>query len=242
MNRIRDLRIKRKVSMKQVASELELPYTTYVNYEKGDREPNSETLIKLADYFGVSVDYLIGRSDEMVDDDLLDKVNVIDNDILENCNGNLLYAQKMQAQRDAANSFSLPDNILPLPQTRKIPLLGTIACGEPILATENIECNIDIPDYIHADFALRCKGDSMVNARIMDGDIVYIRQQPDVENGEIAAVLIGDEATLKRVYKAENQVTLMPANDNYPPLVYTGAQLDEVRIIGKAIAFTSAIK
>mgnify|MGYP002614071908 CR=1 FL=1 len=143
---------------------------------------------------------------------------------------------------DTTDQISLPDNILPLPQMRKIPLLGTIACGEPILATENIECNIDIPDHIHADFALRCKGDSMVNARIMDGDIVYIRQQPDVENGEIAAVLIGDEATLKRVYKADNQVTLMPENSAYAPRVYTGDQLSALRILGKAVAFVSKVR
>lgn len=143
---------------------------------------------------------------------------------------------------DTTDQISLPDNILPLPQMRKIPLLGTIACDEPILATENIECNIDIPDHIHADFALRCKGDSMVNARIMDGDIVYIRQQPDVENGEIAAVLIGDEATLKRVYKADNQVTLMPENSAYAPHVYTGDQLSTLRILGKAVAFVSTVR
>ena len=143
---------------------------------------------------------------------------------------------------DTTDQISLPDNILPLPQMRKIPLLGTIACGEPILATENIECNIDIPDHIHADFALRCKGDSMVNARIMDGDIVYIRQQPDVENGEIAAVLIGDEATLRRVYKADNQVTLMPENSAYAPRVYTGDQLSALRILGKAVAFVSKVR
>ena len=143
---------------------------------------------------------------------------------------------------ESPNVTPLPDNIIPMPKMRRIPLLGTIACGEPILAAENIEGDVDTPDNIHVDFALRCKGDSMINARIYDGDIVYIRQQPDVENGEIAAVLIGDEATLKRVYKSEGQVTLMPANDNYPPLVYTGEQLQELHIIGKAVAFTSTVR
>lgn len=141
-----------------------------------------------------------------------------------------------------APADALPENLIPLPAMRRIPLLGTIACGEPLLAVENFEGDVDIPQYVHADFALRCKGDSMINARIFDGDIVYIRQQPDVENGEIAAVLIGDEATLKRVYKTAGQVTLMPENSAYPPLVYTGAQLEEVRILGKALAFTSMVK
>ena len=131
------------------------------------------------------------------------------------------------------------DNIIPVPKSNRIPLLGTIACGEPILATENLDGEVDIPENIHADFALRCKGDSMIEARIMDGDIVYIRQQPTVDNGEIAAVLIGDEATLKRVYIADNKVTLMPCNPKYPPMVYTDSELEDVRIIGKAVSFTS---
>lgn len=139
-----------------------------------------------------------------------------------------------------SNNISF-ENIIPLPNMNKIPLLGTIACGEPILAEENIESEINIPEDIHADFALRCKGDSMIDARIMDGDIVYIRQQPTVNNGEIAAVLIGDEATLKRVYISNNTITLMPCNPKYQPYVYTNEQLNEIRILGKAIGFTSTI-
>ena len=134
-----------------------------------------------------------------------------------------------------------PDNIISLPNMYKIPLLGTIACGEPILAVENIEKHIEVPEDIRADFALRCKGDSMADARINDGDIVYIRQQPIVNNGEIAAVLIGDEATLKRFYKQGDTITLMPCNPKYPPFTYQGEQLNEIRILGRAVAFTSTI-
>ena len=133
------------------------------------------------------------------------------------------------------------DNIIPLPKTKKIPLLGTIACGEPILATENIEDDISIPEDIDADFALRCKGDSMIDARINDGDIVYIRQQPTVENGEIAAVLIDCEATLKRVYRSDDTMTLLACNASYTPFVYTGEQLNTIRILGKAVGFTSRL-
>lgn len=134
-----------------------------------------------------------------------------------------------------------PDNIIPLPKMNKIPLLGTIACGEPILAEENIECDIDIPENINADFALRCKGDSMTDARILDGDIVYIRQQPTVNNGEIAAVLIGNEATLKKVYLTGDTLTLLACNSFYEPFVYTGTELEEIKILGKAVGFTSKI-
>lgn len=139
---------------------------------------------------------------------------------------------------------STPDalNIIPMPEMRKIPLLGTIACGEPILATENIEEYISIPKELAGDFALACKGDSMINARIFDGDIVYIRQQDTVENGEIAAVLIENEATLKRVRLFPDHIALEPENPMYKPLVYWNEEMNLVRILGKAVAFTSAVR
>lgn len=138
--------------------------------------------------------------------------------------------------------YGVPDNIIPLPKTKKIPLLGTIACGEPILAAENIEALINADEDLNADFALRCKGDSMINARIFDGDIVYIREQPDVEDGEIAAVLIGEEATLKRVYKYPSKVVLRPENPLYDDMIYSKEEMNEVRILGKAVAFLSAVR
>lgn len=139
-------------------------------------------------------------------------------------------------------SASLPENIIAMPKMKAIPLLGIIACGEPILATENIEGDVAMPEHVIADFALRCKGDSMIEARIYDGDIVYIRQQPSVENGEIAAVLIGDEATLKRVYVHPDKLVLSPANHNYEPFIYVGEEISSIRILGKAVAFTSAVR
>ena len=130
-------------------------------------------------------------------------------------------------------------NIIPMPKTKKVPLIGTIACGTPILAVENIECDVDMPENIRADFALRCKGDSMIDAHIYDGDIVYIRKQPIVDNGEIAAVIIDDEATLKRFYREGNKVTLMPCNPRFSPLVYTNEELNNIIIVGKAVGYTS---
>ncbi len=122
-----------------------------------------------------------------------------------------------------------------------VPLVGTIACGSPILAEENTEAMVPLPDGVRADFALRCKGNSMIKARICDGDIVYIRQQPTVENGEIAAVLIGDEATLKRYYFSDDQLILKPANDDVPSFYFRDLELEDVRILGKAVAFTSTL-
>ena len=141
-------------------------------------------------------------------------------------------------------SAALPDNIIPMPKMKRIPLIGTIACGTPILAVQDAEDTVALPEDIDADFSLRCKGDSMVNARIFDGDIVYIKERPMVENGEIAAVIIGDEATLKRVYytPGSDRITLRACNPVYPDMEYEGESLSHIRILGKAVAFTSTIR
>lgn len=134
-------------------------------------------------------------------------------------------------------------DILPI-KKQKIRLMGEIACGKPIYASEDYETYVLADKDIKADFALKAKGDSMINARINDGDIVFIREQPQVENGEIAAVIIGDEATLKRVYyyKESNKLVLQAENPKYEPFVYVGKELEEVKILGKAVAFLSEIK
>ena len=140
-------------------------------------------------------------------------------------------------------------NIMPLPYTkgRTVPLIGTIACGSPILADENIEKEVLLPDNVSADFCLRCKGDSMINAHIYEGSIVFIKRQPTVENGEIGAVLIDQtvdmsEATLKRVYIYDDRIMLCAENPKYAPLIYVGEELNTIRIIGKAVAFLGTIK
>ncbi len=138
-------------------------------------------------------------------------------------------------------------NVVPLTKTKtkKVPLVGTIACGVPILAVQNIEEYIDMDSEIHADFALRCKGDSMINARIFDGDIVYIKEQPNIENGEIAAVVINNietEATLKRVYIDAEKIRLCAENPLVKDMVFFHEDMNNVRILGKAVAFLSAVR
>jgi len=127
---------------------------------------------------------------------------------------------------------------------RSFPLLGDIACGKPIIADGKYDTYAAAGFEDRVSFALRCKGDSMINARILDGDIVFIREQDMVRNGEIAAVVIGEEATLKRVYfyPNEDKMILVSENPAYPPLSYEGAALDEIRILGKAVAFQSEIR
>ena len=117
----------------------------------------------------------------------------------------------------------------------KLPLLGKIAAGQPILATEDCEYFSPIDDT-RADFCLKVKGDSMIGAGIKDGDIVFIRKQESVDDGEIAAVLVEDEATLKRVYITKDAVTLISENPKYKPMIYTKKQCKNIRILGKAVA------
>jgi len=115
-----------------------------------------------------------------------------------------------------------------------IPLIGTIAAGTPILAEQNIERYFDIDTSIHCDFCLRIQGDSMIDAGINNNDIVFIRQQPTLEVGEIGAIQIGEEATLKKFYKTNDSIILQPANSNYLPQIYTSDS--DIKILGKLVA------
>ena len=168
MNRIPELRKERGISMKQAAEQLGMPYTTYVNYEKGVRQPNSETLIDLANFYNTSIDYMLGKSNNRIDEHTLDVVNEIDQDILEKA-GNVKEALRLQAKR------------------------------------------------------------------IHDGDLVAIRKQPEVENGEIAAVRIGEEATLKHVYLHENFIELRPENPAFNSIILSREDMNTVVIEGKAV-------
>ncbi len=120
---------------------------------------------------------------------------------------------------------------------KKLPMLGNVACGEPIFASEEQGCFVGTSG-IDADFCLMARGDSMINARIFDGDLLFVKKQESVDNGEIAVVLIDDEATVKRVYfdREDGILTLMPENPTYKPMRYMGHQLDRIRIIGRVVS------
>lgn len=201
MNRLSQLRQEKGLNMREAARQLGMPYTTYVNYEKGTREPNLETLISLAKFYGTSIDYLLCKS-------------------------------------DSPPGRDIPPGFEPMPKMKKVPLIGAIACGDPITAMENREGEIDVPEDISCDFALRCKGNSMIGAGIHDGDAVYIRIQPEVENGQIAAVRIGDEATLKRVYLHTDYIELRPENPDYESIIRRREEMNDVHIEGKAVGYT----
>ena len=149
---------------------------------------------------------------------------------------------ELMGWQNTAVDFSSYNNISAI-SVKRLPILGSIACGEPIYAEEEHESFVSTNGALDADFCLRACGDSMIGARIHDGDIVFIRAQDAVDNGQIAAVIINDEATLKRVYfyPEEGKLILSPENPKYPPLVYIGEELNSIKIIGKAVAFQSTV-
>ena len=128
----------------------------------------------------------------------------------------------------------IPPGFEPLPEMTAVPRVGEIACGEPILAEQNIETYDSVPKMWHADFTLACHGDSM-EPRVKDGDVVAVRRTPVVENGEIAAVRIDDEATLKHVYSYPDRLVLQPENPAFPPIVLVGEEINRAVIEGKAV-------
>ena len=157
-----------------------------------------------------------------------------------------LMGLDVSPERPDNNLISLPSNALPIPAYHMTPVVGEIACGTPILAEQNIEGYEPCPDFVHADFCLRCHGDSMVGAEIHDGDVVFIKSQPEEENGQIAAVEIDDgdcyNATLKRFYRSGDTVTLMAENPTVSPLVFSGDEINKIHIAGRAVYCLSKIK
>lgn len=148
-----------------------------------------------------------------------------------------------EERADLSNVIPYPTNILPPPTLRRVPRVGRIACGKPILAEENVEDYDLVPDGIDCNFTLVCQGDSMINARIYDGDVVCIRSQETVESGEIAAVMVDeDEATLKRIYLYDDHVVLHAENPQYKPMVFWEEEMNRVRIIGLATHFIARIR
>lgn len=152
------------------------------------------------------------------------------NDVIAMLDGN----QKVSLHSEAP---AIPPGFMPMPEMVQVPLIGTIACGTPITAEQNVKSYIGIPAAWHADFALECHGDSMAPT-ICDGDVVCIRSQPEVEQGQIAAVRIGEEATLKHFYRQGDVVSLIADNPAVcPPMVFAGQELEEMAIEGLAVGY-----
>lgn len=203
--RLRGIRAELKYSQKYVAEKLFISQQAYAKYETGAAKPNPDMLLKIAELFNVSVDYLVGMTDERP---------VFTPDV----------------HKDLRPVY-----------TRRFRLLGDVACGEPIYSPEDYDAYVDASAEIKADFCLTAKGDSMINARIYEGDIVFIRQQSIVDNGQIAAVVIDGELMLKRwyFYPEQRKLVLNSENPAYEPYVFVDEELDHIQCLGRAVSFMS---
>ena len=203
----------RGIRASELAQRTGLSKARISQYVNGKFMPKSDAVLLLAEALGVSELWLLGKTADM------------------------------EPARSPQNTvLPCPKNVSPL-RLRRFPVLGEIACGLPVLAVEDPDCGYITAADTEADFCLTAKGDSMIGARIFDGDEVFIQCTDVVENGEIAAVVVDGEATLKRLYydPAEEKLVLSAENPAYAPLVFTGADLENVRILGRAVAFQSRL-
>lgn len=219
MNRER-LKLRRKAmnyTLQEVADKMGVTRSTIQKYESGLIKGVETTVLeRLADILECTPAYLMGWSDSP--------------------SASPFNTDSVQEEIDY-ESFG----IKPI-KLKKFPMLGKIACGEPIYANQEYETYIEASANIDADFCLTAQGDSMINARIFNGDIVFVKSQPIVNNGEIAAVIIEDTVTLKRVYMYPNRLELRPENPMYDVQNYENEELDKIKILGKAVAFQSYVR
>ena len=193
------------------------------------RQEQDVTQQELADYIGVSKQAVYKYENNIVTNKPTDKVDAI----AKRLKVSPAYLMGWEEQPEPKKP-TIPPGFEPMPKMDWVPLVGRIACGTPITAEENVEQMVCVPSRWHSTFTLTCKGDSM-EPRIHDGDLVAIRSQPEVEQGEIAAVRIGDEATLKHVYLHENFIELRPENPAFESIILTKEEMNTVVIEGKAV-------
>lgn len=212
--RLKEIRTSHNLSGEELANKLGYS-RQYINQVENGKAPGRKFLRKVCDEFNVDMDYLVGRSDEKRKIDLQGLYSA-------GYQSGLLEALK--------NAFPVPD----LSGIRKIPIYGTIACGNPIQANREYEY-AEVDSFCKADFCLRAEGDSMKDCGILSGSLVLCKNAEEVENGQIAAVLIDGEATLKKFYNYGTTVVLRPCNPAYDELIYQNDDLNQIRVIGKAI-------
>ena len=199
------------------------------------RQEQDVTQQELADYIGVSKQAVYKYENNIVTNIPTDKVDAIAKRL--KVSPAYLMGWEEQPTPKPTSPAPIPPGFMPMPEMVQVPLIGNIACGTPITAEQNIKSYIGVPAAWRADFALECHGDSMAPT-ICDGDVVCIRKQPEVEQGQIAAVRIGEEATLKHFYSQNGVVQLIADNAAVcPPMVFAGQQLEEMEIEGLAVGF-----
>lgn len=201
-NLIKDKRLQKGLSMKELAEKVGVSEATISRWESGEIDNmKHKGIINLSKALNIAPNVIMGWESESISSDTFDLSEI--------------------------------KNIININKLKKIPILGNIACGVPMWADENIDGYFIADPEIKADFALRCQGDSMIEAEIYDGDLVFLRRTSDVDSGKIAAVLIEDEATLKKVVKTDTFIILQPENKDYKPIILDNDK--EALILGEAV-------
>ncbi len=195
---------------------------------KARREELGYTQLKLAELSGYTSDSIITKIEKGEADPPRPKIIALANALLVNPSYLMGWSEK------ELDYSSIP-GIIPLHKARRIPILGTIACGDPIWADENYEGYFVADTSIKADFCLRAKGDSMIDADIQNGDLIFLKKASDADNGKIVAVLLDNEATLKKIYKTDDSIILQPCNTKYAPKIIHEKDYDSVLILGEAV-------
>lgn len=195
--RLKKARKEKKLTQKELASQIGAAHNSISNWENDQNMPDPDTIQHLCWALDVQPNYFFG-----------------------------------------ADTQPLPPNIFPIPKMKKWKVLGGTACGEPIFRELDDEA-VMAPANIDADFVFRCIGDSMINARIFDGDIVFVKSGP-VEDGQIGVVRIGEEYTLKRIYRGPDYLELRAENPMYPAKIIRGEQ-ENAEIVGRAVQFLSRV-
>ena len=210
IKRIRELMYEKRMNQVELASKSNVSKATISNVLSGRYNPQYDTLAAIAEALDTTVAYLRGETESPSRYDVITETQ------------------------------NTPQNYGPAPQKKKLPLLGKIACGNPLYSDGHVETYVDPGHDIDADFCLIAEGDSMIGAHIQDGDIVFVKEAQQVANGQIAAIRVGDdEFTLKRFYydPVRSVVQLIAENPNFPPIVKTGAEIEDVHIVGLVIGF-----
>lgn len=251
--RIRSMRYKQGLSLQELSERTHISKSTLQRYETGGiRNLPLDKLAPLAKALHTTPAYLMGWENDNGEIDVSLSIYDIAKELdvrWENVEAILdgkptpdtldpettaQIRKRLQYARLLAAEPTIPPGFDPLPPMTVVPRVGTIACGEPILAEQNIEDYDKVPADWRANFTLVCEGDSMLPC-IQNGDVVAIRRQPTVENGDIAAVRIGDEATLKHVYLHADYIELRPENPAFPSIIRRRDEMNDVHIEGKAV-------
>jgi repressor LexA len=250
--RLKGLRLEADLTQKELADRLSMPLSTYSGYEIDKREPDIETIKLIAAYFDVTTDYLFGRSNDKRGVSLETLEKMLENgeieseklaEVVSRFKKASLTLELIDDQHNIAKSFakSIDNKFTEIKSFSYMPILGYIRAGEPMYAEQNIIDYAPIPEAQLSEggeyFGLMVVGDSMNNSAIIEGSYVVVRKQEDVENGEIAVVLVdGENATVKIFHRTDNTVTLAPnsSNPEHRPRMIDLSKT-EFKVIGKVV-------